>query len=73
MTDPAARTGHLVRLVLLACTLIGLAAMHSLGHAPVSMRPDSGHSGHTIAVLATPADRDGCANYTCDACAAGGA
>ncbi|MBQ0990005.1 hypothetical protein KBX08_07855 [Micromonospora sp. H61] len=69
MTQPAARTGHLVRFVLLACTLIGLAAMHSLGHDPSSMQSDGGHSGHsspTTAVLAPPAAQDGCTSDTCD-------
>ncbi|MCG5466782.1 DUF6153 family protein [Micromonospora sp. NPDC053740] len=66
MTQPAARTGHLVRFVLLACTLIGLAAMHSLGHDPLSMRSDSGHSSPTTAVLAPPAAQDGCTSDTCD-------
>ncbi|WCN83930.1 hypothetical protein [Micromonospora sp. LH3U1] len=66
MTERAARIGHLVRFVLLACPLIGLAAMHSLGHDPLSMRPDSGYTSHTTAVLAPPADHDGCTSDTCD-------
>ncbi|MGC4806645.1 hypothetical protein [Micromonospora sp. DT233] len=48
MTRPAVRSGPLVRFVLLACTLVGLAAMHSLGHDPtMALRADAGHPGQT--------------------------
>ncbi|MEO3773998.1 hypothetical protein [Micromonospora sp. B9E7] len=38
----AVRGGWLVRLVLLTATLIGLAAMHSLGHQPAGAGPHHG-------------------------------
>ncbi|MGI5519914.1 DUF6153 family protein [Micromonospora sp. CA-259024] len=66
MTQPAARAGLLVRFVLLASTLIGLAAMHSLGHDPIaSMRSDGGHASHTAAQPAPPAAH-GCDSDNCD-------
>ncbi|WP_147252660.1 DUF6153 family protein [Micromonospora endolithica] len=65
MTRPAARITHLGRFVLLACTLIGVAAMHTLGHDPSSMRPDGAHTGHATAVLAVPAAYDGYAGDDC--------
>ena len=64
MTQPAARAGHLVRLLLLASTLIGLAAMHSLGHD--AGMPGAVHAGHTAPVLSMAAvdacAADGCAH-----------
>ncbi|MET7951952.1 DUF6153 family protein [Micromonospora sp. NPDC005324] len=66
MTPPAARTGLLVRFVLLACTLVGLAAMHSLGHDPVmSMRSAAGHADHAAGQPAPPAAH-GCGSDSCD-------
>jgi hypothetical protein len=59
----ATGTGRLARWLLLACTLVGLTAMHSLGH---------GGGMHAVAMLAdrhdaeaTVAMADGCA---CDGC-----
>lgn len=52
--------------MLLACTLVGLAAMHSLGHDPItSMRPAAEHANHTDGQPTTPAAH-GCGTDTCD-------
>ncbi len=51
--------------MLLVCTLIGLAAMHTIGHDASSMRPDGEHPGHATAALAAPAAHDGCPRDDC--------
>ncbi|TCB99722.1 hypothetical protein E0H26_04000 [Micromonospora zingiberis] len=61
MRGDAATTGRWVRTVLLACTLFGLATMHSLGHDP--MIGAAGHGSHAEAVPA-------CADGHCTALAA---
>ncbi|MET7706434.1 hypothetical protein [Micromonospora sp. NPDC005413] len=63
MTARAARTGPLVRFVLLACTLVGLAAMHSLGHDPAP--PTTGTGAHTAAMPAPAGQHDDCAGDGC--------
>jgi Family of unknown function (DUF6153) len=60
--------GRLVRWLLLACTLVGLAAMHCLGHAggahAVTMIAEAGHAMATTAALDPAGDcgGDGCAH-----------
>ncbi|RIV39360.1 DUF6153 family protein [Micromonospora radicis] len=54
MRGEAATTGRWARFVLLACTLFGLASMHSLGHEPMI-----GAAGHGSHVEAAPACADG--------------
>jgi hypothetical protein len=43
----------LVRWLLLACTLLGLAVMHTVGHASARMTPHDAHPG-TVAAMAPP-------------------
>lgn len=49
----AVAAGRVARWVLLACTLFGLAAMHTLGHAGMRMDAHPGHSpaGATAAAM----------------------
>jgi hypothetical protein len=47
--DEAVAAGRMARWLLLACTLLGLAAMHTLGHAAMSMPQHSSH-GRSVAV-----------------------
>jgi hypothetical protein len=74
----AVRIGRIARLVLLACTLFGLAAMHTIGHSgmahadhhPEAASADSRQVVTMAAVAAglssmTPADSDGCAGDGC--------
>jgi hypothetical protein len=44
--DRAAVVGRVARLVLLACTLLGLAAMHTIGHSAVGHGADRQAAGH---------------------------
>jgi hypothetical protein len=73
-----ARIGRIARLVLLACTLFGLAAMHTIGHsgmAHADHHRDAGSAGSrqivTLAIIAagvssmSPGDSDGCAGDGC--------
>jgi hypothetical protein len=46
----AATVGRIARWILLGCTLFGLAAMHTLGHAGMRMAP--GHAGAAVRVAA---------------------
>jgi len=67
-TDVAAIGGRVARLVLLACTLFGLAAMHTLGHGAT-------HHGEpaaavTLFSVATPAAPHDCGADGCDRAAA---
>ncbi len=51
--------GRMARWVLLACTLFGLAAMHTLGHAGMRMDEHAGHrleSPAAVAAMGTSAD-----------------
>ncbi|MFI5894887.1 DUF6153 family protein [Actinoplanes sp. NPDC051513] len=41
--EPAAVAGRAARWLLLACTLFGLAAMHTLGHSGMHMDDHAGH------------------------------
>ncbi|GIJ08900.1 DUF6153 family protein [Micromonospora andamanensis] len=66
MRGEAATTGRWLRFVLLACTLFGLAAMHSLGHDPVL--GTAGHGGHAAPI--SSAHLDGCHDERCVAPAA---
>ncbi|MFI7550697.1 DUF6153 family protein [Micromonospora sediminimaris] len=66
MRGEAATNGRWLRFVLLACTLFGLAVMHSLGHDPVLGAP--GHGSH--AASTSPAQVDGCHDERCVAPAA---
>jgi hypothetical protein len=73
-----ARIGRIARLVLLACTLFGLAVMHTIGHSGMA-HADHHHDAAsadsrqivTLAAVAagessmTPADSDGCAADGC--------
>jgi hypothetical protein len=61
--ERTARTGPVARWVLLACTLLGLAAMHSLGHAGIGMDGPTGHRPAAPAsmVSVAMAVTDGCA------------
>jgi hypothetical protein len=68
VTNPAAIARRLVRTLLLACTVFGLAALHTIGHAAVP------HSGDQLRVatwaavvtVADPSDDgDGCGNDGC--------
>ncbi|MEV2236945.1 DUF6153 family protein [Micromonospora sp. NPDC049891] len=61
MRGEAANPGRWFRFVLLACTLFGLAAMHSLGHDPV-LGP-AGHGGH--AAPSSSAHIDDCHDERC--------
>ncbi|MBQ1025143.1 DUF6153 family protein [Micromonospora sp. C95] len=54
-----------LRLVLLACTLFGLAAMHSLGHDPLPAT--AGHGSHSAPSPASSVD--GCHDERCVALA----
>ncbi|PZG15867.1 hypothetical protein C1I95_18765 [Micromonospora craterilacus] len=67
MRGEAATTGRWLRFVLLACTLFGLAAMHSLGHDPIL--GTAGHDSHGGAA-ATPALSGGCHGDQCTQLAA---
>ncbi|WP_285792939.1 hypothetical protein [Micromonospora sp. NBRC 107095] len=71
----AVRGGRLVRLVLLTATLIGLAAMHSLGHQPAvagphhgaAMAPEAQRGAILTAVAAmNDAGPHGCAGDGCE-------
>jgi hypothetical protein len=66
-----AMIGRIARLVLLACTLFGLAAMHTIGHGAMT---HAGHHHETHATgthqrsmmpAFTPAESDGCAGDGC--------
>ena len=71
-----AASGRIARLVLLACTLVGLAAMHTVGHGAVTQSPPRTVAvrsaiGSVVAVVtATRASRDDCGG---DGCAHSGA
>ncbi|WP_412747755.1 hypothetical protein [Krasilnikovia sp. M28-CT-15] len=54
-------TGRLARWLLLACTLFGLAAMHTLGHAGLNMEA---HSGHAPVSVMTSGVMDGAGPVT---------
>ncbi|WFE45082.1 DUF6153 family protein [Verrucosispora sp. WMMD1129] len=66
MRGEAATNGRWLRFVLLACTLFGLAVMHSLGHDPALGAP--GHGSHAAPTL--PSHVDGCHTEQCVAPAA---
>ncbi|MFF5215496.1 DUF6153 family protein [Micromonospora sp. NPDC000442] len=66
MRGEAATTGRWLRFVLLACTLFGLAVMHSLGHDPVLGA--AGHGSHAAPISSTHVD--GCHTEQCVAPAA---
>ncbi|MEV4761490.1 hypothetical protein AB0J89_02515 [Micromonospora chokoriensis] len=82
----AARGGWVVRFLLLAATLIGLAAMHSLGHGVAMPGGHAGHGMHPVghpvtapaadlmsgAVAMSVAVRNGCAGDGCAGLAAPG-
>ena len=63
--------GRIARLVLLGCTLFGLAAMHTIGHSGMSHADHHSETRSTAAhqpaaMLAfTPAESDGCAGDGC--------
>ncbi|MEV6817030.1 DUF6153 family protein [Micromonospora sp. NPDC051296] len=61
MRGAVANTGRWLRFMLLACTLVGFAAMHSLGHDPTLGA--AGHGSH--AASATPALGEGCPGERC--------
>ncbi|MEG3634981.1 hypothetical protein [Micromonospora palythoicola] len=67
MRGEAVTTGRWLRFVLLACTLSGFAAMHSLGHDPVLGL--AGHGGHAGPISSADVD-DGCHDERCVAPAA---
>ena len=52
MRTQAVTTGRWVRLLLLLCTLVGLTAMHTLGHAAHASGGD--RAGHAVAGHAAP-------------------
>ncbi|MDT4991679.1 MAG: hypothetical protein QOH97_1571 [Actinoplanes sp.] len=65
-----AAIGRIARLLLLACTLLGLTALHTIGHAAVTgadhpaaavSAADSG----LVLIAAAPRDADGCGNDGC--------
>jgi putative copper export protein len=65
-----ATIGRIARLLLLACTLLGLTALHTIGHAAVTgadhpaaavSAADSG----LVLIAAAPRDADGCGNDGC--------
>ena len=63
--------GRIARLVLLACTLFGLAAMHTIGHSGMTHaghhhedQPASAHQVSTMPAF-TAAQSDGCAGDGC--------
>lgn len=66
MTSASAVGERLVRLLLLALTVLGVAALHTLGHAAIT-GPEQ-HSRVPAVASLTPvlADQDGCAGDGCD-------
>ncbi|MEV6629174.1 hypothetical protein AB0M54_00285 [Actinoplanes sp. NPDC051470] len=48
--EPTVVAGRVARWVLLACTLFGLAAMHTLGHAGMRMHEHASHGPATLTV-----------------------
>jgi hypothetical protein len=69
-TGGTAMIGRIARFVLLACTLFGLAAMHTIGHGTMSSAHH--HEAPSVAMhqlsampAFTPADSDGCAAGGC--------
>lgn len=64
--------GRIARLVLLACTLFGLAAMHTIGHSGMTHaghhhedQPASAHRVSTMPAFTAAAQSDGCAGDGC--------
>ena len=65
-----ATIGRIARLVVLACTLLGLTALHTIGHAAVTGgdRPAvtvSAPEPGLVFVVAAPRDTDGCGDDGC--------
>jgi len=70
-TGETTTIGRIARLVLLACTLFGLAAMHTIGHSGMTHtghhhedQPASAHQVSTMPAF-TAAQSDGCAEDGC--------
>jgi hypothetical protein len=63
----AATTERIARLVLLACTLFGFAALHTLGHTGLSEHHTVTVTAHDSAVVpaASPVDDDDCGGDGC--------
>jgi hypothetical protein len=68
VTSAGTIRGHLARLLLLACTVLGVAALHTIGHA----LSDVDHYGRVpavvdgaVAALTAPGDHGGCDGDGC--------
>jgi len=65
VTSAGTIRGHLARLLLLACTVLGLAALHTIGHAGVT-GPERHHPASASVVAAViQGEAGGCAGDGC--------
>jgi len=64
-------SGHLARLLLLACTVLGVAALHTIGHAGVTGPGRHHPASASVAAAVVPGEAGGCDGDGCPHHAAG--